>query len=93
MIYTYIYIIPIGSMYAIYIYILGNIYHQYTPHAIGNVSIPYMDPMGYIKAIYIYKIYIIGKIYIIYKHGIQNLKEWLSITYCSARITVIANNF
>ena len=38
-------------MYAIYI--LGNIYHQYTPHAIGNVSIPYMDPMGYIKAIYI----------------------------------------
>ena len=80
----------------LYIYILGNIYHQYTPHAIGNVSIPYMDPMGYLKAIYIYKIYY-WKIYIIYiyiyKHGIENLKEWLSITYCSARITVIANNF
>ena len=28
-------IYPIGSMYAIYIYIYGNIYHQYTP----NVSI------------------------------------------------------
>ena len=34
-------IIPIGSMYAIYIY--GNIYHQYIP----NVSIYHVDPMGY----------------------------------------------
>ena len=38
-------LVPIGSMYAIYIY--GNIYHQYTP----NVSIctSTMDPMGYGK--------------------------------------------
>ena len=35
---------PIGSMYAIYMDIYGNIYHQYTPNV--SIYIPYMDPMG-----------------------------------------------
>ena len=39
-------LLPIGSMYAIY----SNIYHQYTPFMLAYI--PYMDPMGYIYAIY-----------------------------------------
>ena len=38
------FVIPIGSMYAIY----GNIYHQYTPFMLAYIYIytPYMDRMG-----------------------------------------------
>ena len=38
----YIYIYPIGSMYAIY----GNIYHEYTPVMLAHIPAPAGSVMG-----------------------------------------------